>query len=230
MLKLTQQLKAAITTYATDLIKSVKSLKAVTHLLFESGYRQEDFEATKPNHATAVAISTLLDGKPPKNVPNPVYSEIWNVVEARYTPEQQSLIQLTGQAVRDLSVEQRAERAALRKAIGVTIRNMGTSVKRMTDQHARAVEIAEVKKSVKIPAGASGKEVEKLYTQAILDHDAANAKPIEQGILIRLAAMQKLITSENTTLLYCTTPATASAKLSEVIKLLDPDGKISLTS
>jgi hypothetical protein len=229
MLKLTQQLKAAITTYATDLIKSVKSLKAVTHLLFESGYRQENFEATKPNGIEV--LTAALDGKPaPKNVPNPVYSEIWNVVEARYTPEQQSLIQLTGQAVRDLSVEQRAERAALRKAIGVTIRNMGTSVKRMTDQHARAVEIAEVKKTVKIPSGMSGKDVEKLYAQAILDHDAANAKPIEQGILVKLAAMQKLITNEATQLLYCTTPATAAAKLAEVAKLLDPDGKISLTS
>jgi hypothetical protein len=129
-----------------------------------------------------------------------------------------------------LSVEQRAERAALRKAIGVTIRNMGTSVKRMTDQHARAVEIAEVKKTVKIPSGMSGKDVEKLYAQAILDHDAANAKPIEQGILVKLAAMQKLITNEATQLLYCTTPATAAAKLAEVAKLLDPDGKISLTS
>jgi len=229
MLKLTQQLKAAINTYATDLIKSVKSLKAVTHLLFESGYRQENFEATKPNGIEV--LTAELEGKPaPKNVPNPIYSEMWNVVEERYTPEQQSLIQLTGQAVRDLSVTQRAERSELRKAIGVTIRNMGTSVKRMTDQHARAIVVAEIKKSVKIPAGASGKEVEKLYAQAILDHDAANAKPIEQGILIRLAAMQKLITSENTTLLYCTTPATAVAKLSEVIKLLDPDGKISLTS
>ena len=223
MLELSKSLIAAITKYATDFTKSKKSLTAVTQLLFKAGWRVADFDVTKPN-----GIS-ITDESAPKTVPNPRYTQLWNVVEAHYEPEQRHLIQLMGQAVRDLSVEQRAERGALRKHIGVTIRNMGTSVNLMTKKEARAAEILEVKKTVKIPAGASGKEVEDLYKAAIVEHDAKHAKPVEQGILVRLAAMQKLITGENTSLLYCKVPATAAAKLAECAKLLDPEGKISLT-
>ena len=222
MKDLTKTLKAAIAKYAGDFKTAVESLATVTELLFQSGWRGADFDATKPNGVS-------IDESAPKTVPNPRYAQLWNVIEAKYTPEQQHLSQLTGQAVRDLSVEQRAERGVIRKAIGVTIRNMGTSVKTMTKKEARAAEILEVKKTVNIPAGASGKEVEDLYKAAIVEHDAKNAKPVEQGILIRLAAMQKLITGENTSLLYCKVPATAAAKLAECAKLLDPDGKISLT-
>ena len=228
MLELSKSLRAAITTYATAAVNAAKSLKAVTQLLYKAGWRVADFDAMMPNGIET--LTAALEGKTaPKTVPNPKYTQLWNVVEGRYGPEDQALIQLTGQAVRDLSVLHKKVRAGLRKDIGGTIRNMGTSVNLMAKKEARAEEILAVKKTVKIPAGASGKQVEKLYADAIVAHDAKNAKPVEQGIMIRLAAMQKLITGENTSLLYCKVPATAAAKLAECAKLLDPDGKISLT-
>ena len=146
MKDLTNTIKAAITKYATDFSKSVKSLRTVTQLLYQAGWRVADFDATKPNGVS-------IDESAPKTVPNPKYTQLWNVVLAHYTPEQQHLVQLTGQAVRDLDVAQRAERADLRKHIGVTIRNMGTSINTMAKKEARAAEILEVKKTVKIPAG-----------------------------------------------------------------------------